>query len=57
MSSTVIFITLLAFEDKEIINNAKFVILIASLLAGLIGFVTLRLTLTKEIIEEDEEEN
>jgi NhaA family Na+:H+ antiporter len=51
-----IFITLLAFDDKDIINNAKFVILIASLLAGLVGFVILRLTLTKEIIEEEEED-
>jgi len=40
-----IFITLLAFEDVTIINNSKLVILISSMLAGLLGFITLRLTL------------
>ena len=40
-----IFITLLAFEDATIINNSKLVILISSMLAGLLGFITLRLTL------------
>jgi Na+:H+ antiporter, NhaA family len=42
-----IFITLLAFDNATIINNAKFVILISSLIAGLIGFVSLKLTLKK----------
>jgi NhaA family Na+:H+ antiporter len=32
-----IFITLLAFDDK--ISNAKFIILLSSLIAGIIGFV------------------
>jgi NhaA family Na+:H+ antiporter len=40
-----IFITLLAFDDETIITNAKFVILISSLVAGLIGFLGLKLTL------------
>jgi NhaA family Na+:H+ antiporter len=40
-----IFITLLAFDNETIINNAKFVILISSLIAGLIGFISLKLTL------------
>ncbi|MEJ7610346.1 MAG: Na+/H+ antiporter NhaA [Ferruginibacter sp.] len=40
-----IFITLLAFDNEPLINNAKFVILISSLIAGLIGFISLRLTL------------
>ena len=40
-----IFITLLAFEDITIINNAKFVILISSLLAGIIGFISLKISL------------
>ena len=40
-----IFITLLAFDNDTIINNAKLVILISSLIAGLLGFVTLKLTL------------
>ncbi len=40
-----IFITLLAFEDEQIINNSKIAILIASLIAGTIGFVMLKYTL------------
>jgi NhaA family Na+:H+ antiporter len=40
-----IFVTLLAFEDATIINNAKFIILISSLIAGIIGFLSLKLTL------------
>ncbi|MEY2738394.1 MAG: Na(+)/H(+) antiporter NhaA [Bacteroidota bacterium] len=34
-----IFITLLAFEDDAIVNNAKFVILIASFFSAIIGFL------------------
>ena len=44
-----IFITLLAFDNETIINNAKFVILISSLIAGLIGFISLKLTLKAPI--------
>jgi NhaA family Na+:H+ antiporter len=40
-----IFITLLAFEDKDAVNNSKIAVLIASLLAGIIGFIFLKLTL------------
>ena len=40
-----IFITLLAFDNEIIINNAKFVILISSFIAGLIGFLSLKLIL------------
>ncbi len=40
-----IFITLLAFDNEIIINNAKFVILVSSLMAGLLGFFSLKLTL------------
>ncbi|HBN04224.1 MAG TPA: Na(+)/H(+) antiporter NhaA, partial [Bacteroidales bacterium] len=40
-----IFITLLAFNDITIQNNAKFSILIASLLAAITGLITLKLTL------------
>lgn len=40
-----IFITLLAFDNETIINNAKLVILISSLIAGLLGFFTLKQTL------------
>lgn len=44
-----IFITLLAFDDQTIINNAKFVILISSLIAGILGFLFLKKTLKTEI--------
>lgn len=37
-----IFITLLAFENAELINNSKLVILSSSLIAGLAGFLFLR---------------
>jgi NhaA family Na+:H+ antiporter len=40
-----IFITLLAFDDQTIINNAKFVILLSSLVAGVLGFIFLKKTL------------
>ena len=40
-----IFITLVAFDNTTIINNVKFVILLSSLIAGLIGFLSLKLTL------------
>ncbi len=46
-----IFITILAFDKPEIINNAKLVILVSSLIAGSIGFIILKLTLTKEKME------
>ena len=42
-----IFITLLAFDDAFIINEAKMSILIASLIAGTIGFVMLKFSLSK----------
>lgn len=42
-----IFITLLAFGDAGIINDSKIAILIASLIAGITGFVFLKLTLKK----------
>lgn len=47
-----IFITLLAFDDAAIINNAKLVILISSLIAGLIGFLSLKFSLKKEVVED-----
>lgn len=40
-----IFITLLAFSDVEIIKNSKIAILIASVVAGTIGFLWLKFTL------------
>ncbi len=44
-----IFITLLAFDDTDIINNSKIAIIIASLIAGIIGFMCLKLTLKKPV--------
>ena len=46
-----IFITLLAFGEETIINNAKFVILLSSLIAGIIGYFSLKLVLKVPIIE------
>ncbi|WP_333809586.1 Na+/H+ antiporter NhaA [Flavobacterium sp.] len=46
-----IFITLLAFEDKATIANSKFIILISSLIAGVIGYFILKYSL-KEANEE-----
>jgi len=43
-----IFITLLAFEDHEVINSSKLAILLASLTAGIAGFVFLKFTLRKK---------
>ncbi len=48
-----IFITLLAFDNTDIVNNSKIAILIASLIAGTIGFIFLKLTL-KTRVENDE---
>jgi NhaA family Na+:H+ antiporter len=50
-----IFITLLAFDNETIINNAKFVILISSFIAGLIGYLSLKLTLKQPTIDNVEE--
>lgn len=47
-----IFITLLAFEDETIINNSKFIILLSSLIAGIIGFIALKLSLKEVHLEE-----
>ncbi len=40
-----IFITLLAFGNEIIINNAKFIILLASLVSGIIGYLFLKAVL------------
>jgi len=40
-----IFIALLAFDNPDLVNSSKIAILIASLIAGTIGFVLLKLTL------------
>lgn len=48
-----IFITLLAFDNQTIINNAKFAILVSSLIAGAIGFIFLKTVLKKESVEKN----
>ncbi|MDR0793617.1 MAG: Na+/H+ antiporter NhaA, partial [Chitinophagaceae bacterium] len=40
-----IFITLLAFDDINIISNTKLTILLSSFAAGIIGLITLKVTL------------
>ncbi|MFC5283153.1 Na+/H+ antiporter NhaA [Pedobacter alpinus] len=47
-----IFITLLAFDNQVIINNSKLVILFASLIAGLLGFLTLKFSLKPILAKE-----
>lgn len=42
-----IFITLLAFDNAEVIDSSKIAILISSFIAGTIGFIFLKLTLPK----------
>jgi len=48
-----IFVTLLAYNNESIINDSKIAILIASTIAGLLGFIFLKLTLKTEIIFEE----
>lgn len=49
-----IFITLLAFDNSELINQSKIAILIASLFAGILGYFVLYLTLPKLSVPEEE---
>ena len=49
-----IFVTLLAFDNDEMVNNSKIAILIASFIAGIIGFIFLKMTL-KTLIENEED--
>lgn len=49
-----IFITLLAFDNATIINNAKLFIIIASLLSGVVGLLFLKSILKTEVSEEVE---
>jgi NhaA family Na+:H+ antiporter len=50
-----IFITLLAFDNSDLITQSKIAILIASLVAGTLGFLWLRMTLTEQIETTDNE--
>lgn len=43
-----IFVSMLAFSDPDYINEAKLMILVASLVAAVVGFFTLRVLLTKK---------
>ena len=45
-----IFITLLAFDNVTVINNAKFMILVASLLSGIIGFLSFKVKNGSKIV-------
>jgi Na+:H+ antiporter, NhaA family len=49
-----IFITLLAFDNETIINNAKFIILISSLIAGILGLLFLKSILVETQNEAEE---
>lgn len=42
-----IFITLLAFDTPEIINNTKLIIVFSSIIAGIVGFLFLKTTLNQ----------
>jgi len=48
-----IFIALLAFDQEVIITQSKIAILIASLTAGALGYIWLKLTLPKQFVETD----
>lgn len=48
-----IFITLLAFDNDDMVNNSKIAILIASFIAGIIGFIFLKLTLKTPVEKEE----
>jgi NhaA family Na+:H+ antiporter len=49
-----IFITLLAFDNAEIIDSSKIAILLASTVAGVFGFLVLKLTLRAPVDENEE---
>ena len=40
-----IFVTLMAFDDKEIVNNSKIAVIAASVISGLLGYVWLKKTI------------
>ncbi|MDI1321251.1 MAG: Na+/H+ antiporter NhaA [Algoriphagus sp.] len=49
-----IFVTLLAFDSVELVNSSKIAILVASFIAGGIGFIWLRTTLVPSFENEDD---
>jgi Na+:H+ antiporter, NhaA family len=48
-----VFITLLAFDNETVINNAKLMIVLTSIIAGAIGFFILRSRLKEEVVDEE----
>jgi len=52
-----IFITLLAFDQPDIVNNAKFVILLSSLVAGIMGYIMLTFTLKNPVGSKNSSEH
>lgn len=48
-----IFITLLAFDDAQMVSNAKLAILVSSVIAAIIGLIALRYILKNEPPEEE----
>ena len=51
-----IFITMLAFNDIEHINNAKFSILVSSMVAAVAGFIYLKIVCHKPLEASDNAE-
>lgn len=49
-----IFITLLAFSEPDVINNSKIAIIVASVVAGTIGYLWLKTILKSEVEEDDQ---
>ncbi len=50
-----IFITILAFDNQTIIDQSKIAILMGSLVAGIIGYLFLKLTLKETVTDQEEE--
>ena len=50
-----IFITLLAFDDALVVDHSKIAILLASTIAGIVGFIWLKMTLKSTIVKDLEE--
>ena len=48
-----IFVTLLAFDNDDMVKNSKIAIIIASFIAGMIGFISLKLTLKTPYEKEE----
>jgi len=52
-----IFITLLAYNNTNIVNDSKIAIIIASIIAGTIGFIILKLTLKEDVVANNKKIN